>query len=121
MKDYGSTWEGNIVIRNCSILPTTSDDVTIIKGSNKGDHNFGYTCYMPTNVRIDGLYVDDTNDVYVFSNFNTKCKSKNYKSKYPYHVTKKVKANNIVLENPNKKLKLSLNPYLFAKTKFYLE
>ena len=28
---------------------------------NDGMHNFGYTCFMPREITIDGLYVDDSN------------------------------------------------------------
>jgi len=28
---------------------------------NNGMHDFGYTCFMPQEIRIDGLFVDDSN------------------------------------------------------------
>jgi hypothetical protein len=28
---------------------------------NDGTHDFGYACYMPREITIDGLYVDDAN------------------------------------------------------------
>jgi len=28
---------------------------------NDGTHDFGYDCYMPREITIDGLYVDDSN------------------------------------------------------------
>jgi len=41
---------------------------------NDGTHNFGYDCCMPREIKIDGLYVDDSNHpkgyegLYFFSN-----------------------------------------------------
>lgn len=56
--DYGSTFRGNLIIRNCTWTPR-GDRVAVIGGSNTGDHDFGYTCYMPEEVVIDGLRILD--------------------------------------------------------------
>src|SRR5690606_23965848 len=55
--DYGSTWEGDFIIRNCIFVPRglKSGNVNLIGGSNSGQHDFGYTCYMPKKILIDGL------------------------------------------------------------------
>jgi hypothetical protein len=62
-RDYGSTWEGDLVIRNCRWIPAGGDTCLphLINVSNDGMHDFGYPCSMPTEVTIDGLFVDDTN------------------------------------------------------------
>jgi len=59
--DYGSTWEGDIVIRNCRWIPACGDTCQpyLIGATNDGMHDFGYPCSMPREVVIDGLYVDD--------------------------------------------------------------
>ncbi|MBN1876044.1 MAG: hypothetical protein JXA33_17605 [Anaerolineae bacterium] len=59
--DYGSTWEGNLVIRNCHWIPACGDTTWphIIGVRNDGMHDFGYPCSMPREVIIDGLYIDD--------------------------------------------------------------
>jgi len=61
--DYGSTWEGKIVIRNCRWTPAGGRSVTpcMLHMRNDGTHDFGYPCFMPETVVIDGLYVDDSN------------------------------------------------------------
>ncbi len=74
--DYGSTWEGDVVIRNCRWIPacgrTCSPQMFFV--GNDGTHGFGYPCFMPREITIDGLYVDDSNHpegyqgMYVFSN-----------------------------------------------------
>ncbi len=61
--DYGSTWEGDVVIRNCRWIPNCGDTTTpqMISAGNDGEHNFGYPCFMPREITIDGLFVDDSN------------------------------------------------------------
>jgi hypothetical protein len=61
--DYGSTWEGDLVIRNCRWIPACGDSTRpyMIGVSNDGMHDFGYRCFMPRTVSIDGLFVDDAN------------------------------------------------------------
>lgn len=61
--DYGSTWEGNVEIRNCRWIPACGEECQpyMINVANDGTHDFGYPCSMPGEVTIDGLFVDDTN------------------------------------------------------------
>ncbi len=54
--DYGSTWHGDMVIRDCIWHPLWSNR-SIFAGHNDGTHDFGYQCYLPTNITIDGLTV----------------------------------------------------------------
>ena len=51
--DYGSTWEGDVAIRNCRWIPScgsTSRPQMFYVG-NDGTHDFGYDCYMPRRSR----------------------------------------------------------------------
>ena len=57
-EDYGSTWDGEISIRNSRWLPP-SDSNVMFRMDNDGAHDFGYPCSMPHTIRIDGLFVDD--------------------------------------------------------------
>ena len=61
--DYGSTWEGDLIIRNCRWIPACGDTASphVIGVTNDGTHDFGYPCSMPREVTIDGLFVDDSN------------------------------------------------------------
>jgi len=61
--DYGSTWEGDVVIRNCRWIPACGRTCTpqMFAVRNDGEHDFGYPCFMPREITIDGLYVDDSN------------------------------------------------------------
>ncbi len=61
--DYGSTWDGDLVIRNCRWIPACGDTTWphLIRVTNDGMHDFGYPCSMPRTVTVDGLVVDDRN------------------------------------------------------------
>ena len=60
--DYGSTWEGQVEIRNCRWIPACGEERQphMINVANDGMHDFGYPCSMPEEVTVDGLFVDDT-------------------------------------------------------------
>lgn len=59
--DYGSTWEGTVVIRNSRWIPACGAAVQpfLINASNDGEHDFGYPCFMPAQIIIDGLVIED--------------------------------------------------------------
>ncbi len=59
--DYGSTWEGDLIIRNCRWIPACGDMTWphLLNVRNDGMHDFGYACSMPREITIDGLFVDD--------------------------------------------------------------
>jgi hypothetical protein len=57
--DYGSTWDGEVLIRNSRWIPRSSNPV-MFGINNDGTHDFGYPCSMPRSIRIDGLVVDDS-------------------------------------------------------------
>lgn len=59
-QDYGSTWDGDIIIRRCTLKTYDSDkNVCILSGSNDGSHDFGYPCQLPASITVDGLVIED--------------------------------------------------------------
>ncbi len=120
--DYGSTWEGTFTIRNCVFVPSQrkSTTVSLFSGSNSGLHDFGYTCYMPKNIVIDRLNIDDSNQnedyktIAIFSDFNPKMIDKSFQEQYPYVKTEKVILKNISISS-EKQLVVSENPYMFRE------
>lgn len=58
-EDYGSTWDGDVLIRNSRWTPSTRNAV-MFGMNNDGTHDFGYPCVMPRVIRIEGLFVDDS-------------------------------------------------------------
>ncbi len=118
--DYGSTWQGEFVIRNCTFVPACGKPVraSLIGGLNDGLHNFGYICHMPERITIDKLYIDDSKhpDKYegptIFANFNPGFTNTAYKEKYPYVLTREVILNDVTTAS-GKPLRTSTNPYMF--------
>jgi len=125
--DYGSTWEGDVVIRNCVFRPyngaARSGYVSLINGSYTGFHDFGYTCYMPKTVTIEGLKIEDGKSgasfggINLFANMTSAWTSEAYEAKiaaegYPYQLTEKVIISGYESEQ-NKPWRVSSNMYMF--------
>lgn len=80
--DYGSTWNGDLIIRNCKFYPTGVSS-HIIDAENSEDHDFGYTCYLPEKIEIDGFYVHRIGKNYLFTKVNPKHNSDSYDAPFP--------------------------------------
>lgn len=126
--DYGSTWQGEFIIRDCVFVPAGGRpaSASLIGGSYSGQHNFGYTCYMPEQIIIENLKIDDSNhpENYqgpaIFSNFNPEMTSDFYVEKFPYVKTKEVILKNVSTSS-GKTLRISDNPYMFKDVKVKAE
>ncbi len=118
--DYGSTWQGEFFIRNCVFVPQggKAASAALIGGSNSGEHDFGYTCYMPERITIENLRINDSNhpEDYqgpaIFSNFNPQMTGDSYHEKFPYAKTREVVLKNITTAS-GKNLRISDNPFMF--------
>ena len=118
--DYGSTWQGDFVIRNCTFVPASGKPVSasLIGGSNDGQHDFGYTCYMPDRITINGLHIDDSQHPAnyqgpaIFANFNSQFTNAAYQEKYPYIKTREVFLKGVTTAS-GKSLRISDNPFMF--------
>ena len=126
--DYGSTWRGEFIIRNCIFVPANGRSVSasLINGRNSGQHDFGYTCYMPERIIIENLVIDDSNhpEDYdgpaIFSNINPNMTNDSYIEKFPYITTKEVIIRNVTTAS-GKPLRVSNNPYMFRNVKVKYE
>jgi hypothetical protein len=118
--DYGSTWQGEFFIRNCVFVPAGGRPVSasLIGGSYSGQHDFGYTCYMPERITIENLQIDDSRhpEDYkgpaIFADFNPKMTDDSYVEKFPYIRTREVKLRNVTITS-GKTLRISDNPVMF--------
>jgi hypothetical protein len=126
--DYGSTWQGEFLIRNCIFIPANgkSTNVSLIGGSYSGQHDFGYICYMPERITIENLRIDDSKhpDNYkgpaIFANFNPEMTSDSYEEKFPYVKTKEVILRNVIIAS-RRKLRTSDNQFMFRDVKVNLD
>jgi hypothetical protein len=122
--DYGSTWQGEFVVRNCVFIPSCGKPATasLIGGSYTGNHDFGYPCYMPERITLHGLRIDDSShpDNYggpaLFSNFNRAFKDDTYVEKYPYVKTREVILKDVTTAS-GKPLRVSDNAFMFKDVK----
>ena len=74
--DYGSTWDGEVVIKDCKlVVGDTAKNAYILRGT-WNERWFGYKCYLP-NVDVDGFTVERLNgssydgNFYVFNNIKS--------------------------------------------------
>jgi hypothetical protein len=122
--DYGSTWQGEFLIRNCIFIPAggKTASASLIGGSYSGQHDFGYTCYMPERITIENLRIDDSNhpDDYkgpaIFADFNPKMTNDSFVEKFPYVITREVILRNVTVAS-GKAMRLSNNPFMFRDVK----
>ncbi len=122
--DYGSTWQGELIIRNCVFVPANGKftHADLISGSYSGQHDFGYTCYMPERITIENLRIDDSGhgDNYrgpaIFANFNPQLTDPSYQEKFPYVITKEVILRNVTTTS-GKALRISDNAFMFRTVK----
>lgn len=117
-QDYGSTWEGEVIIRNCVFVPRGAGRPTLIGGSNTGDHDFGYTCHMPERITIDRLHIDDSSvpadrqGAVVLADFNPRWRDDTYVPDHPQVVTREVVLNDVTTAS-GRPVRLSDNAFLF--------
>jgi hypothetical protein len=122
--DYGSTWQGEILVRNCVFVPAGGKSISanLIGGANSGRHDFGYICYMPERIVIENLRINDSNHPAsylgpaIFSNFNPAMTDSSYRETFPFMRTREIILRNVTTSS-GKKLRLSDNPYLFKDVK----
>ena len=126
--DYGSTWDGDFIVRNSTYVPMggKSRPGVLVYGSNSGMHDFGYACTMPRKIVFDGLYIDDAQQSgkyagpNLFNDYNGKMRDDTYVEKYPYKVSEEVVLRNVKTAS-GKEVRLGPNPYMFRNVKIVRE
>ena len=125
--DYGSVWNGDLIIRNCTWVPnkgnTLSGNYALIGGSYTGLHDFGYECGMPRNIVIENLHVDDSRaasgygELRILANIVEAWTSESYEKKiaakgYPYSVPETITISGFTTSS-GKKWTLTKNNFMF--------
>ena len=117
--DYGSTWSGDVIIKDVNLA--TKDYVVTVFAATYNNHYFGYTCYLPQNVTIDNLTVDSGASINVFPTFPYDDISGptvgNAVNLNPTVMPKKV----TVVNSGGYKYSISQNANPFANTEFIIE
>ena len=106
--DYGNSWDGDVIFRNCTWYPAANNASPSFIGVNNyvknemgfGGHDFGFPCYMPHRITIENLHICDS------------CGPENYRGAQIFNVS----ANAM---NSDKRLDFNDNsvlfPYFFAE------
>ena len=102
-EDYGSLWDGDIIIRNCEwYVEKPQKNYYVISQGNEGDHDYGYTCIMANNITVDGFTLYNGKDMpkektsfAVLDN----CDGASPKHPFPYVTPKTLTISNIKAEN----------------------
>lgn len=122
--DYGSTWNGEVTIRDCRFVPQRrGNEVPIIDGNNDGQHDFGYTTYLPQKVIIDKLIIEDAGQgksykgPVIFGNINSRMKNETYKQAHA-QVLPKLIAHRDIEAASGKPVRVSTNAFMFKDVNF---
>ena len=126
--DYGSTWKGDLIIKNSTWIPNkgqgTGAQCYLIGASNDCTHDFGFECYMPQNITIDGLTVKEGRTgatykgIYLLPIATSGWTSENFEKKILkeggslYHVPQTITISNFVSEK-GKKWQLAVNEFMY--------
>lgn len=113
--DYGSTWNGDIIVRDCTFRPPKGSGGHFSVCQNDGSHDYGYPCHMGRTITVDGLKVENgapgKSDA-AFTWFCTYVDERDPKAPYPYHLPEKVTIRNASCSN-------GLPPRRCNKPKFF--
>lgn len=98
--DYGSTWEGVVIVRNSRWIPPArpGHPLAMFSMSNDGTHDFGYPCSMPRVIQIEGLFVDDSNrsgDYAGITFFNDPLGPPREDRPFPYRLTERLEVSGL--------------------------
>lgn len=114
-EDYGASWDGEIVLKDCVHKPHFGDPILLLDGANSGDHNFGYDCTLPRSIELQNLLIDDicveaTDPVYLFGSFSRDAHASGL---VPYPIRGSIIMDNVRCSS-GKEIGLSPNQDLFS-------
>lgn len=113
-EDYGSTWKGKIIIKDCEFINWTSNNVFLVS-ARWNNWSFGYITHLPE-LYVENLKIDKPTRVFAFSPLNNTDEAidqptlKNGSVNLnPMNISVSVTVRN---SNPSYTLQGSLNPYV---------
>jgi hypothetical protein len=96
-EDYGSTWDGDVLVRNCRWIPPARNAV-MFGTNNDGTHDFGFPCVMPRVIRIEGLFIDDSKHTDKYSGvlfFGESIAGSSPERPFPYRLTERLEVSDL--------------------------
>ena len=111
--DYGSTWHGEVILKDITV---NNKGTPILINAGWQNHYFGYTCYLPERVTVDGIKLANKDYFYVLPKLTEdidKPTVNGAENKNPVVLTKQI----VIKSNPEGyKHFTSVNTELFADT-----
>ena len=98
-EDYGATWEGDLIIKNCKLTVGNNASKAYLVRAQWNEHNYGYPCYIP-NIYVDGLEIFHLNGktfsgtFYIFKEMDTTADIR-YNEVNPINVPEKIELKNL--------------------------
>ena len=117
--DYGSTFDGKIVITDCRFEPQIQlySKSELLLARNDCTHDYGYPCHFPE-IEINGLTIDDTNatsgyqGIYILPTYTERIDGADSKTRYI--TPEKIILKGITMMS-GKKYQICRKPYLFDR------
>ena len=118
--DYGCTFKGRFEIKNCVWHPAGKGR-TVFNAGNDGTHDFGYPCWLPQEIDIDGFTVappegenagEEIGDIWLFNDWTGKPQGE---VKYPMIPPRRASVKNVC---GVRSVGLCQNPELLKETAF---
>lgn len=114
--DYGSTWEGDVLIRNSRWAPLGSVS-SLFDMHNDGSHDFGYPCHMPKVIRIENLTVEFPAGSKGINFFGDPLGKARTERPFPYRLTETIEVKGLK-DNSGIEPKISDNPEIVKAVKW---
>ena len=121
--DYGSHWDGEVIIRDCVLAPPAgsgikASPIALIGGGNDGKHDFGYPCHMPRRIAIDGLKIlDQAGAKGADAAVLLRVTPSKAGAPFPYHLPQEVVTSRLTTAS-GRPMALSNQPAAFAATRW---
>lgn len=104
--DYGSTFDGKIVIKNCVFEPQNQlhSKSELIRARNDCNHYYGYLSHFPE-IEIDGLIINDLNatsgyrGIYILPTYTERTDYQNFYTRNGYFLPEKITLKNILMQS----------------------
>lgn len=129
--DYGSTWEGDMVIKNVKLYCGAIDYTPkLVDFGNDGTHYFGYDCYYPKKLVLEDIYVDDSKvsesgsytNMFIIYNDSSRTGVIDNSYMYPYNFSKHIECRNLRTETNKGFMVFFMNTLnMYSDTEFYYE
>jgi hypothetical protein len=118
-EDYGGTWDGDLIIKNCKMTVKNTSDTAYIMRAEWNEHYFGYECHIP-NIYVDGFEVEYLNgnkfagSFYIIKKLNDSTLDYRFNETNPLHAPETITIKNI--KHPYTLVQYAPNMQIFTDT-----